>query len=998
MKISRSKSGFALAITLVLMALAVIVIVAYLANTRTDRSTSSMYANQLKARMMAESGMAAATELLYSNTRYGNYITAMPAPSSPTKLYTEVYRPTDSTDTTVAKANDYLQLTNAAGEILVSRVTGAATGQVDPRPAPPMIPSAGPFTIADPGLTSSNSYDFNQIVRLGTNATGRLVQPSPTPAYGQWVRVRNGNNELIGRYAFFIEDESMKVNVNISGNNLASPSPTASPNLRVNDLATLPVSIPASQIQEVDPTSILLAASRQAATGALVGLGVSGQRLPSKLSTGLVTNWTSIENYAHLLTTVSKDDNTTAKGWLRMDINKVVADAEAIGTTAAKAAAATKIANWIRDAWTGPTALSGLQYSQIFNDSRLRLQIAANIVDYIDSDSIPTDVGDVVPAGYTEAIPILGIEKVPYLVALEIIYQASNSDGASSANLKLKIQFRFLNLYESDLDLANSVGRIEVKGVPILTRNGSTVLDVSTTNYVIPFANLTPVTPGTTVVPKGVDGTSTSGAKTFQTGWLEDRAVTFDGSGTSKPILVAGKTTVKVFGANGERLDDTAVVTNSISTGYQAPSSGNDSVGDFLKDATAATGPLQVASINLVDGFGTPPDTWFETGDPRYRGQLLNDRWRNLSRSDASLPATTNRIAQFIDKAELNARAFGLDWFDNIGDRPLAFIRNGPMRGIGELGNVPSAEYYWRTLYLQHPERPTNTSQIGPKDAVPLRRAQSQDYVLVDLFRAGGANSSTGDLNINTQQQFLQSGGTTPVLPLQSLFLGVPLSTSLPSPTPMSLTQAAPAAPAPSPADRLSTGVNLLVNSMTVAPAPGQFIGTVPLPYRIASISNKRSSLVGETATPDNNPARPYFEIGEVASTLSRLLSASESSDTGSSTSRSKVVYSALRSDPQSTTTVQFYRRDFQVEQVFREISNSITTRGNVFRVLYVGQSIRDVNKNGLIDDVNEVQSEYLGEAFVERNANYLPEGGNPDAMKTSDSSYKILASRVITQ
>ncbi len=48
---SRRTSGFALAVTLVLMALIIIVIVAYLANTRTDRSTSSIYANQLRAKM-----------------------------------------------------------------------------------------------------------------------------------------------------------------------------------------------------------------------------------------------------------------------------------------------------------------------------------------------------------------------------------------------------------------------------------------------------------------------------------------------------------------------------------------------------------------------------------------------------------------------------------------------------------------------------------------------------------------------------------------------------------------------------------------------------------------------------------------------------------------------------------------------------------------------------------------------------------------------------------
>jgi hypothetical protein len=169
------------------MALIVIVIVAYLANTRTDRSTSSIYANQLKAKMMAESGLTAATKLLSDNTKYGNYITAMPAPSpSPVPLYSEVYRPADPADSNHgAKQGDYLTLANAAGEILASRALTVAppAPQVDPRPTPEVIPTplpaSSPFAISSPipAFSSSNSYDFNQIVRIGTNSSARLVQP-----------------------------------------------------------------------------------------------------------------------------------------------------------------------------------------------------------------------------------------------------------------------------------------------------------------------------------------------------------------------------------------------------------------------------------------------------------------------------------------------------------------------------------------------------------------------------------------------------------------------------------------------------------------------------------------------------------------------------------------------------------------------------------------------------------------------------------------------------
>jgi hypothetical protein len=77
-----------------------------------------------------------------------------------------------------------------------------------------------------------------------------------------------------------------------------------------------------------------------------------------------------------------------------------------------------------------------------------------------------------------------------------------------------------------------------------------------------------------------------------------------------------------------------------------------------------------------------------------------------------------------------------------------------------------------------------------------------------------------------------------------------------------------------------------------------------------------------------------------------------------------------------------------QVEQLFRGVSNSITTRGNVFRVLYVGQAM----KNG------KVLSEYLGEAFVERQAVFTPDASNPDIVRTADSTYRIISNRVVTE
>ena len=56
-----------------------------------------------------------------------------------------------------------------------------------------------------------------------------------------------------------------------------------------------------------------------------------------------------------------------------------------------------------------------------------------------------------------------------------------------------------------------------------------------------------------------------------------------------------------------------------------------------------------------------------------------------------------------------------------------------------------------------------------------------------------------------------------------------------------------------------------------------------------------------------------------------------------------------------------------------------------------------DINADGNVAP-SEVQGEYLGEAFIERQSVFTAEGSNPDAMTTSDSSYKILANHTITE
>ena len=988
MKKVQKTHGFALVATLILMALIVVVIVAYLGNTRTDRATSSAYANRLRAKTFGDAGLAAAVRLLYDNTKTGDYITAMPA-TSPVPHRLELYRP--------STPSDYLRIDNAIGEILVSRANTtslpAPTPQVDPRPAATTIavpPAGSSFGLSDPGFGSTNSYDFNQIVRVGSTNAGRLVDPDAQPAFGQWVRVRNTSGDLIGRYAFFIEDESMKVNVNFSGNNLGGG---VNPNLRVNDLVLpAPASTPTSQIQEIDPAASLRASEdRPGADSALMGVGAAGSRLHTMHTVGLLDQWkTNLPEYAHLLTILSRDSNTTARGWKRMDLNNIVA-------ANSPSAAARKIADWIRDAWTGPTAIAALKqdpdgrYYQLYNNERLRLQIAANIIDYIDADNIPTDLGDIVPDTGLTAVPVIGIEKIPQLSAVFVIYQAQDraigaTPGRTSAKVSMKLRFNFINLFDIPLDLqilSSGAGsavlfdKIEVKGIPVITKFSEKVFDKSTIPYSVLVSSLKAVQGSGSSIPAGQDGVSGSGVRSFETDWLVLDEVREFKTGSSNPIFSpTDQMEVSILGPANTRIAKTAMTwSDTPSTGYRQSGTttpGSTSSGDFLMDSvtgalatpTIPGVPRQIAAIftqesSVPSGAGTLTRQF---GDPRFRPDLLNEPWRRANRTDTESAFTASALQARVDQVDMEPRTAGCDWYDQVNDRPLAFIRNGPIRGIGELGHIAAAEYPWRTLYLQHPERPVNsTSPIVQDEVATKRRMESLDWVLTDLFKTSNTDVKSGGINVNSR--FAVSGDHRVI---DSLLLGAPVGDA--------------------------TATQQLITSDVVRKLVTNSGSTL-----VTAITDRRNLT---SATPENDPVRPFFQIGQFAPVLSRLFSMSK---LVAGESRSTVIYSALRSTPENSGEVNVnYRSDMQVEQAFRELSDSVTTRGDVFRILYVGQSIRDISRsgvrNGAVDGPEEIAAEYLGEVFVERRGAFVPVAGITDATKTSDSAYSVLSARVITE
>ncbi|MEP6956323.1 MAG: hypothetical protein ABI883_05810, partial [Chthoniobacterales bacterium] len=577
------------------------------------------------------------------------------------------------------------------------------------------------------------------------------------------------------------------------------------------------------------------------------------------------------------------------------------------------------------------------------------------------------------------------IEKIPYLVEVDVVYTATNTTppAAGRANIAMKFRFNFFNMYDKDLRLSNYVGKITVKGAPVVVKDGAPIFDHEAQTFEVTVGSGSNSIPDA-VIPAGGDNTpgGVGGVKTCLTQNVLSADVSFTPGGGNTQ-LEAGLIEIEVVGPNNERLDSIRIATRDLQAKY-SNASPQPNPNDFLQaKQSAASINASYEGVPNAAGNVTP----LSYGDPRYRPLVPTQRFYNLTRTD------TTRFTTSDDKAEIDSRAYAADWHDYIGNRPLAFFRNAPMVNVGELGHVVNCEYPWRTVYLQYPGRVENTLDVNVIPDVRLRRGSSstspttlpQDYVLMDLFTTSQDKTRNGSINLNSQYNIRNGSNEVEQGPIVSLISALPVGP-------------------------MKDGLGTNLGGTTLSATAIKTVATAIANHRndFAPSPTGGPGAAADGLPVDNNPLRPYFTSGEVASVISRLInqnSMTPATTTGNGRSRTTVVYSVLRDNPRTATEwKRDYGDDQQVEEPFRAISNSITTRGNVFRVLYVGQAIKDQKSpGGQLGDVenqSEIMAEYLGEAFLERQAIFdtATTVGSSSVIKTKDSKFRVLSQRTITE
>lgn len=204
----RTRSGVALIVTLILLALCAVVIVSMLFLTQTDRIIGRNTAEIERARGFAQAGLNMATGLISANSRDNAYVTY------------QVIVPPTGVPTTTAYTGP-----NGRIETRIAQLEAQGDRFWELRPRAPVTLHSG-FAAAGEGV------DLNFATREDPNV-GYIVPRTNLPNSGwqnltpdsfrmKWVNIYKDNDSskpenLIGRFAFWVDDESSKFNLNHSG-------------------------------------------------------------------------------------------------------------------------------------------------------------------------------------------------------------------------------------------------------------------------------------------------------------------------------------------------------------------------------------------------------------------------------------------------------------------------------------------------------------------------------------------------------------------------------------------------------------------------------------------------------------------------------------------------------------------------------------------------------------------------------------------------------------
>lgn len=390
-------SGFALVTVLILLALLSVITVSFLSSTSMERATAHAFVGEEQAELAAKGAVSQSIAVLKSNlAKYPDAATTW-----------ETWTPASG----FAPEGTMLYYYDHAGKTAFDPAN-------DPLYILPMMSGATPQLVASktacvPAMTATTSYDLNQ-ARFAGDTAGWIGSPaplaaSPRPFRAPWVEITDpATTKVIARYAYWVEDESFKLNVNQMG---TVPRGSATLGAVPSDIpmqGMLQAVLSNTQTGYDAMASDIMTVRNVFPQSKLFDFRLLNQAANTQSSLGDSTKFEG--------TLFSGATNISRHGSQRLNLNAVVqtsTNATAIRTQLDEIISALSyhLPNFGQRFYrTNPSDLNGFQ---VFNPDlgTYSQKLAANIRDYIDTDSQPTIVNN--DAGKTVSIgnaPTTGIE------------------------------------------------------------------------------------------------------------------------------------------------------------------------------------------------------------------------------------------------------------------------------------------------------------------------------------------------------------------------------------------------------------------------------------------------------------------------------------------------------------------------------------------------------------------------------------------------------------
>ena len=541
-------------------------------------------------------------------------------------------------------------------------------------------------------IVNSGTIDLN----TGYWITGSNTTYSSQQIFVGWSNlavVVSGTTTQYSRYAYWVDDESAKVNVNVAGTRSADPN--------------------GQTMAAIDLTALFSSADQQAITN-FVATVRPFDTLDCLQQTNSISQLDEYTNQFYM-TTVSTSPDYTPWGTKRLNLSNIVA------TASSPQAAVAVVASALSD--INLTNFFGV--NQTFSNKYPSVQqIAANIVDYINTNNIPTDSG----SGWNDTTTpaYLGLKQTPYLnelvISNTIVITTNPPAPAGGALLSFtnKTVTEVWYMYPSSSWSPPAGTEIYLTNQPVIA-----VVNNNSTNYV------SPPNQGTISAPTLMGLTNGGIAYSVFSSAATPLTTTIADTNQYVDITLLPSTVKAIYRVNGgaggwNRIDYALIPLTNYTMRL-----------DLRTLLTAANNHTSTTNFNWITACN----------DPRVKPISYN--WNPVGVGAVYGTGTLggfNNGTVFYGHTNAITVPLGVVQFVSDGDQSCHTNTTAPVvrqRGTmypGELAFIHTG-VPWRTLWLQ----PQFSTELMPANSVNL----IPDWAVLDLFSATDSTNIVGRINVN---------------------------------------------------------------------------------------------------------------------------------------------------------------------------------------------------------------------------------------------------------